>query len=475
MSSTGSSISSQSSDDIMPTPPVTRQGGPPLERIKSEYETSSSRNSIHDDSNYATTVQSGVRDGRMRDTALHRVSQIASGSSSHDPPSIGNFSNRGSLESSTWSEFLRENSTLSADMALANDIETMNTVAADRKRRLTASAQDSGRRRTVSGGFHNRQLSGQSHQLDGPSSPRIPAWPRRADSINRSRLNYVDLTNSPLADTQQLAQVNSVRPPFISTRQYVLPIWQPDSEASECPICKRQFSLLFRRHHCRKCGRVVCNDCSPHRITIPRQFIVHPPDPTAQTQARSSGTRAPAETIDLTEDADRNERSTFTRITTAGSNPALGGGEKVRLCNPCVPDPQPSPNLDPSLSRPTLSSQTRWDTASANILPSEGRSGLHIPPLANMYDAGLPEHGIDLRRQRGRGVMVSYIIIFTLVCLPSLNSSSSRLMILIQSRQVLKGHNLRELHRMVCLTMHPCQTSAGETALRAINHILMKQ
>jgi hypothetical protein len=461
----GSSISSQSSEDVMPTPPVTRQGGPPLEEIKSEHGNSSSRNSIRDDSNHARMVESGVRDDRMRDTALHRTSGTASVSSSHGPLSMANLSNRGSRESSTWSEFLRENSTLTADMILANDIETMNTLAADRKRRLTASAQDSGRRRTVSGGFHNRQLSGQSHQLGGPSSPHIPAWPRRTDSMDRSRPNYVDLTNSPPADTRQLAQANPARPLFISTRKYVLPIWQPDSEASECPICKRQFSLLFRRHHCRKCGRVVCNDCSPHRITIPRQFIVHPPDQTGQTHARSSGTRAPAETIDLTEEAERDERSMLTRIATAGSNPALGGGEKVRLCNPCVPDPQPSPHLDPSLSRPTLPNQSRWDTASANVLPSEGPSGLDISQLANMYHTSLPEHRSEFRRQRGRGVMVSYIIIFALVCLPSLNSSRPQLLIPIQSRRVLKRHNLRELHRMGCWTILPCQTSAGETAL----------
>jgi FYVE zinc finger len=30
-----------------------------------------------------------------------------------------------------------------------------------------------------------------------------------------------------------------------------LPRWQPDSEASSCPVCGRQFTFLFRKHHCR--------------------------------------------------------------------------------------------------------------------------------------------------------------------------------------------------------------------------------
>lgn len=38
--------------------------------------------------------------------------------------------------------------------------------------------------------------------------------------------------------------------------------WQPDSAVVACPLCSRGFHLLFRRHHCRRCGRVVCGECS---------------------------------------------------------------------------------------------------------------------------------------------------------------------------------------------------------------------
>ena len=40
--------------------------------------------------------------------------------------------------------------------------------------------------------------------------------------------------------------------------------WTPDSEAYHCQLCKASFGLVFnRRHHCRKCGRCVCDSCSP--------------------------------------------------------------------------------------------------------------------------------------------------------------------------------------------------------------------
>ncbi|KAK6496644.1 hypothetical protein TWF481_001635 [Arthrobotrys musiformis] len=56
-----------------------------------------------------------------------------------------------------------------------------------------------------------------------------------------------------------------------------VPPWQPDSEATSCPICGTGFSFFYRKHHCRKCGRVVCAPCSPHRIAIPRSYVVYPP------------------------------------------------------------------------------------------------------------------------------------------------------------------------------------------------------
>ncbi|KAK9448844.1 uncharacterized protein V1518DRAFT_427987 [Limtongia smithiae] len=45
--------------------------------------------------------------------------------------------------------------------------------------------------------------------------------------------------------------------------------WQPDATVDACPICGLQFTLLFRRHHCRICGRVVCGPCSAALIPYP--------------------------------------------------------------------------------------------------------------------------------------------------------------------------------------------------------------
>ncbi|KNE55848.1 hypothetical protein AMAG_01717 [Allomyces macrogynus ATCC 38327] len=38
--------------------------------------------------------------------------------------------------------------------------------------------------------------------------------------------------------------------------------WRPDSEVSNCVACGVAFTLLERRHHCRKCGDVFCHACT---------------------------------------------------------------------------------------------------------------------------------------------------------------------------------------------------------------------
>ena len=44
--------------------------------------------------------------------------------------------------------------------------------------------------------------------------------------------------------------------------------WQSDKDVAACRVCKRPFTLMRRRHHCRACGRVFCDACSPHRLRL---------------------------------------------------------------------------------------------------------------------------------------------------------------------------------------------------------------
>ncbi|KAL7690342.1 putative FYVE zinc finger, protein-tyrosine phosphatase, catalytic, Zinc finger, FYVE/PHD-type [Plasmopara halstedii] len=52
--------------------------------------------------------------------------------------------------------------------------------------------------------------------------------------------------------------------------------WVPDSLAEKCYSCQTAFSLMLRRHHCRRCGNVFCDACSSARMPLVNSGFVTP-------------------------------------------------------------------------------------------------------------------------------------------------------------------------------------------------------
>ncbi|KAF8783031.1 FYVE like protein [Argiope bruennichi] len=46
------------------------------------------------------------------------------------------------------------------------------------------------------------------------------------------------------------------------------PVWIPDARVTMCQLCTSEFTVTFRRHHCRACGKVICSVCSSNRIPL---------------------------------------------------------------------------------------------------------------------------------------------------------------------------------------------------------------
>ncbi|KAJ2681305.1 hypothetical protein H4R19_007370, partial [Coemansia spiralis] len=44
--------------------------------------------------------------------------------------------------------------------------------------------------------------------------------------------------------------------------------WELDEATSACRQCRQPFTLFVRRHHCRRCGLVVCDSCSSRRVLL---------------------------------------------------------------------------------------------------------------------------------------------------------------------------------------------------------------
>lgn len=195
----------------------------------------------------------------------------------------------------------------------------------------------------------------------------VPSIPQRQDSLPSSVSAGLGraLASSAQLQTQREGQLEQA-PSFLHPRTaasgppLTLPRWQPDGQATYCPICRTQFSFFIRKHHCRRCGRVVCNSCSPHRIIIPHQYIVRPP---------GSDYSMPSNLL----------------VGGLGSGyfdaDGMPGGERVRLCNPCVPDPNTAPPQSPptpSASAPPQSSHHRSRsgmTSAFGTVPDTNRYG----------------------------------------------------------------------------------------------------
>lgn len=263
----------------------------------------------------------------------------------------------------TWMDFLRESSSPTDDAETLSRRRTIQAsgmqgqaraqerqaamhraafMVADRKRRLTESQEDHARRRSAS---------------SLPFGPAVTARSSSSTITSRPEPFYAAVEHTPrpagssIIDRSLPRRSDVLSPRSRASREITLPRWQLDSEATSCPICGTSFSFWFRKHHCRKCGRVVCANCSPHRITIPRQFIVQPPQDF--NQELHLRTDAGIEVVDLTDDTDAETPNAQRGSRDFGSpqspvlhvDPALGGGQEVRLCNPCVPDPNPLPHL----------------------------------------------------------------------------------------------------------------------------------
>jgi len=70
----------------------------------------------------------------------------------------------------------------------------------------------------------------------------------------------------------ELKQMKQKYEPTIDSDDEDLPVaksWVSNDKVSQCPICMNGFSYLNRKHHCRRCGRIFCGNCTKKRVVLP--------------------------------------------------------------------------------------------------------------------------------------------------------------------------------------------------------------
>ncbi|XP_044940761.1 FYVE, RhoGEF and PH domain-containing protein 6 isoform X3 [Mustela putorius furo] len=100
--------------------------------------------------------------------------------------------------------------------------------------------------------------------LSASSATERDEW---LEAISRSIEEYAKkrITFCP---SRSLDEADSENKEEVSPLGSKAPIWIPDTRATMCMICTSEFTLTWRRHHCRACGKIVCQACSSNKYGL---------------------------------------------------------------------------------------------------------------------------------------------------------------------------------------------------------------
>ncbi|PIA17812.1 Dbl homology domain-containing protein, partial [Coemansia reversa NRRL 1564] len=75
------------------------------------------------------------------------------------------------------------------------------------------------------------------------------------------KVSWIAALSTAILDQRKARESTMMHFPRVA-ENFDAPVWDPDESTDRCYICFRDFTLFMRRHHCRACGKIVCNACS---------------------------------------------------------------------------------------------------------------------------------------------------------------------------------------------------------------------
>jgi ankyrin repeat protein len=94
-----------------------------------------------------------------------------------------------------------------------------------------------------------------------------------SSSNNNNNNSFLDTSQTSIASTSSQLGLGAVRARIVQgmgIANVSMP-WQVDTEVTHCVGCKRVFSTLQRKQHCKHCGLVFCTSCTT------KTFVMSPP------------------------------------------------------------------------------------------------------------------------------------------------------------------------------------------------------
>jgi hypothetical protein len=171
------------------------------------------------------------------------------------------------------------------------------------------------------------------------------------------------------------------------------PVWQADAASDSCTQCQKKFTLWNRKHHCRKCGALVCSDHLKNREILPhisatmkqkicdncvKGLTIAPAVPTRAPAVANSTPAAAATTPTTSPAPSSGGLASLWKGMTANANPTAASSTSATSATSSPAKPVPAPTPAPAPTSTTTTSAPAPKPVSASTQASVTRT----PPLA---------------------------------------------------------------------------------------------
>lgn len=107
-------------------------------------------------------------------------------------------------------------------------------------------------------------------------SASILKEPKNSFQLNGAEKSFIVIAPSETARSDWVTKIREAREALgvkDDGNSSTAPVWVSDHSADGCGVCKQGFGLFRRRHHCRKCGGLVCGEHSKRTEVL---AYIHP-------------------------------------------------------------------------------------------------------------------------------------------------------------------------------------------------------
>jgi len=107
-------------------------------------------------------------------------------------------------------------------------------------------------------------------------STPTPITLKDMNTIINNEMNMNESNNNNIDNNTSNTTTSTTNNDNNNTNAQISESWIPDTniQSQQCHNCKKQFTTIIRKHHCRLCGNIFCSNCTKYKCLIPPSSIV---------------------------------------------------------------------------------------------------------------------------------------------------------------------------------------------------------